>query len=77
MNTAEREEDEPPAPILVVGGQQSPPLTVSIELNGVPVTMEVDTGATVSLMSEQKQQQLCAAGEGSSVTCLRYLQFHK
>ena len=56
VDTAEGEEDEPPASILAVGRRQSPPLTVSIELNGVPVTMEVDAEATVSLMSEQKRQ---------------------
>ena len=58
MGTAEGEENEPLVPILAVGGQQSVPLTASVELNGVPVTMEVDTGVTVSLMSEQKQRQL-------------------
>ena len=58
MGTTEGEENEPLVPILAVGGQQSVPLTASVELNGVPVTMEVDTGVTVSLMSEQKQRQL-------------------
>ena len=58
MGTAEGEENEPLVPTLAVGGQQSVPLTASVELNGVPVTMEVDTGVTVSLMSEQKQRQL-------------------
>lgn len=58
MGTDEGEENEPLVPILAVGGQQSVPLTASVELNGVPVTMEVDTGVTVSLMSEQKQRQL-------------------
>lgn len=59
MDTAEGEEDKPQVPILAVGGQQSPPLTVSIELNGVPVTMQVDTGATVSLMSVDRSSDSC------------------
>ena len=48
--------DDSPTPILAVRGQQSPPLTVNLRLNCVPVNMEVDTGATVSLMSERSQQ---------------------
>ena len=48
--------DDSSAPILVVCGQQSPPLTVNLQLNGVPVTMEVDTGVTVLLMSEESQR---------------------
>ena len=48
--------DDSPTPILAVRGQQSPPLTVNLRLNGVPVNMEVDTGATVSLMFERSQR---------------------
>ena len=48
-------------PILVVGVQRNPPLRATLELNGVSVPMEVDTGASVSLMSQKTQQQLFPA----------------
>ena len=38
------------------------PLTVDISLNGQAVTMEIDTGASVSLMSEQSFQLLLEKG---------------
>ena len=34
------------------------PIMVDVQLNGVPVSMELDTGAAVSVMSQQQQQDL-------------------
>ena len=39
--------------ILKVQGHSIRPITVTLELNGKSVVMEVDTGAAVSLMSEE------------------------
>ena len=39
--------------------QESPrPIRVELQLNGKPFTLEVDTGATVSIVSEQKMKFL-------------------
>lgn len=38
------------------GEQCNPPLCEMLELIGVPVCMEVDTGAAVSLMLQKMQQ---------------------
>jgi len=40
------------------GGERSPPITVHVMLDGKDVSMEVDTGASVSLMSEASFQNL-------------------
>ena len=37
------------------------PFTTDIEVNGKPITMEIDTGASVSIISKQSQQQLFPA----------------
>jgi len=44
--------------ILKVQGHSIRPITVTLELNGNPVIMEVDTGAAVSLMSEATQKKV-------------------
>ena len=41
-----------------LGKGHSAPTTVDVELNGVPVSTELDTGAVVSVMSQQQQQEL-------------------
>ena len=41
-----------------LGKGQAAPITVDVTVNDVPVTMEVDTGAAVSVMSRQQQQKL-------------------
>ena len=33
------------------------PITVQLHINGIPLTMEVDTGAAVSIISEQAQKR--------------------
>ena len=35
-----------------------PPYTVSVKMNGVDVTMEIDTGCAKSIISEAKYNQL-------------------
>jgi len=44
--------------ILKVQGHSTRPITVTLELNGKSVVMEVDTGAAVSLMSEATQKKV-------------------
>ena len=34
------------------------PITVHLHINGIRLTMEVDTGAAVSIVSEQTQKKL-------------------
>ena len=59
MPTTELEtEPFPDDSILKVQGQSTKPITVTLELNGTSLDMEVDTGAAVSLMSEATQKRL-------------------
>ena len=44
--------------IFKVQGHSTRPITVTLELNGKSIVMEVDTGAAVSLMSVATQQKL-------------------
>ena len=44
--------------VLTVTHTPSRPITVQMELNGQCVSMELDTGASVSLMSHSTQQRL-------------------
>ena len=44
--------------ICQVGSHTSPPYEVVVTLNGKPVTMEIDTGAAVSIMSNQTKKAL-------------------
>ena len=53
-----RENTEDKVPLLQVGKGQAAPITVDVTVNDIPVTMEVDTGAAVSVMSRQQQQKL-------------------
>ena len=39
------------SPVLKVKGPREKPLTVTLEIDGVQVPMEIDTGAAVSLIS--------------------------
>ena len=43
-------------PLFHVGSQTAKPITVDVEIEGQTVQMEVDTGAAVSLITEQQQQ---------------------
>ena len=56
MSARENTEDE--VPLLQLGKGQAAPITVNVTVNDVPVTMEVNTGAAVSVMSHQQQQKL-------------------
>ena len=57
--TTEQEiEHFPDDSLLKVQGQSSKPITVTPELNGKSLDMEVDTGAAVSLMSKTTQKKL-------------------
>ena len=59
MPTAEQETELfPNDSILKVQGQSTKPITVTLELNGRSVYMEVDTAAAVSLMSKATQKKL-------------------
>ena len=50
------EEDE--LPLFVLGAGRTTPIQVDVFVNGVPVTMEVDTCAAVSVMSRRQQEEL-------------------
>ena len=59
--TSERESDadsEPALAIDKVEGRLSHPITVKLEVQGKPVVMEVDTGAAVSIISEETYDTL-------------------
>ena len=45
-------------PLYCLGSHSSKPIIVEVELNGTLVSMEVDTGAAVSLMSQAVQERL-------------------
>ena len=55
-SASEHTEDE--VPLLQLGKGQAAPITVDVTVNDVQVTMEVDTGAAVSVMSQQQQRKL-------------------
>ena len=59
--TIEADDDE--LPLLVLGTGSITPIQVDVSLNGVPVTMEVDTGAAVSVMSRRQQEELFPGAE--------------
>lgn len=44
-------------PLFHLGSQTVKPITVDVEIEGQTVQMEVDTGAAVSLITEQQQQE--------------------
>ena len=53
-----QEDNDETALICQVGSQTSPPYEVVVTLNGKPVTMEIDTGAAVSIMSNKTKKAL-------------------
>ena len=57
----EAEDDD--LPLFVLGTGSTTPIQVDVSLNGVPVTMEVDTGAAVSVMSRRQQEELFPGAE--------------
>ena len=48
--------DPPEYPMYTVDASQSQPISVQVHLNGTPVNMEMDTGATMSIMSKHTYQ---------------------
>ena len=56
--TEQETEPFPDGSILKVQGQSTKPITVTLELNGKSLDMEVDTGAAVFLMSQTTQKKL-------------------
>ena len=57
------EADDEELPLLVLGTGSITPIQVDVSLNGVPVTLEVDTGAAVSVMSHRQQEELFPGAE--------------
>ena len=53
-----QEDNDETALICQVGSQTSPPYEVVVNLNRKPVTMEIDTGAAVSIMSNKTKKGL-------------------
>ena len=49
---------EEEVPLRCPGEGQAAPITVDVTINAIPVMMELDTGAAVSVMSEQQQQEI-------------------
>ena len=45
-------------PLYRLGQHKASPIMVNVQVNGVQVTMELNTGAAVSLMSQQQQKEL-------------------
>ena len=51
------EDDEFELTLFTVGSNRNSPITVTLQINGQPVVMEVDTGAAVSLISSDMQKK--------------------
>ena len=45
-------------PLYRLEQHKASPIKVNVQVNGVPVSMELDTGAVVSVMSQQQQNEL-------------------
>lgn len=69
-------EPEEEVPFLHLGKGHAAPITVDVKVNAIPVTMELDTGATVCVMLQQQQQELFpqAQLQLSGWYCVRTLQ---
>ena len=50
-------------PLFVLDAGRTTPIQVDISLNGVPVLMEVNTGAAVSVTSRRQQEELFPEAE--------------
>ena len=50
-------------PMFRLGSKRTDPIVVELSVGGVPVSMEVDTGAAVSVMSLKQQQELFPAAQ--------------
>ena len=55
--------EEADLPIMCLGSRRTDPMVVEVGVEGVPVSMEVDTGAAVSIMSLKQQQELFLDGQ--------------
>ena len=49
-------ESEEEVPVLRLGKGQAAPIMVDVMVNAMPVPMELDTGAAVSIISKKQQQ---------------------
>ena len=60
--------------LFTIGERSSPPITVQLHVEGKPLSMELDTGAAVSIISEQVQRSLYPEAElrASNVTLRTY-----
>ena len=58
LTSAEQEEEQHAVPLFWLGESCTTPIQVDIQVNGVPVIMEKDTGAAVPVMSQQQQEEL-------------------
>ena len=56
------EEDDPAYSMFTLSDQSSSPYTLDVLMNGRSVTMEIDTGASTSIISEKKYNNLISAG---------------
>ena len=54
----EEETPEPELPLFHMGHKVAKPLKVTVHINDVPVAMEVDTGAAMSVMTSAQQQKI-------------------
>ena len=55
---SESENSESDLPVLKISGRSTHPIKVKLEIQGKPVEMEVDTGAAVSIISEETYKRL-------------------
>ena len=72
--TSAEAESEEEVPVLCLREGQAAPIMVDAMGNAMPVTMELDTRAAVSIMSEQQQQEMFPGAElqPSQVVLLTY-----
>ena len=56
--TEESGDSDSGLPVLTLGSRTGHPITVDVQANGKPLTMELDTGAAVSVISEDTQRRM-------------------
>ena len=50
-------------PLYHLEQHKASPIKVNVQVNGVPVSMELDAGAAVSVMSQQQQKELFSTAQ--------------
>ena len=58
LQTDDTSDSETELPVLRINSKSSHPIRVEVKINGKLIQMEVDTGATVSIISEQTKNRL-------------------